>query len=1078
MPEADDRGCACAAPAIEGARFCPMCGTALGTTALGTTAPGATAGDGEESRRNVVILFIDLVGSTALAESLDPEPLRTVMDRYYAVCADAIRRHGGTIEKFIGDAVMAAFGVPRSHEDDALRAVRAAEAARRGVRELGAEVARTRGVELDVHIGVGSGEVVVTAASDGDLRVVGDAVNTAARLQSAAAAGETLLGPEVASMVRAHTRLEQLPAIPLRGKAEPVPVWRLLSVEDAPRERAAGAVPMIGRDRELDLLRRGFGRTVRDGRCRLVTVLGEPGLGKSRLVREFLAEAGHGATVLVGHCRSYGRGITYLPVAEMIRSLPGGWDRTVAELRNEPGGPRALRTLAAVTGAEAGGPAAVVGVEEISWAVRRLFEVLGSRRPLVAVWENVQWAEPTLLELIDDLAGRLREVPVLMLCVARPELLEARPTWGEDRRPDASVIELDRLAADRTGELVDALLRASDAPGAAAVRAEPEPSRRRADHAGVRHAVVAGCEGNPLFAELIFDIVVENGPDAALPPSIRAVLGARLDSLPHPERRLLEWAATIGWEFTHGELAVLAAVDGSPLDIEALLPRVERRRLVQRGDGPDTYRFGQVLVRDTAYARTAKARRGRWHSGLAAWLGGDGASPAADARPDGRLGHHAEMACLLRREVDPDDPDLPGLATRAARLLTDEGTVALRRKDLPAAAALLERAQNLLPAAATEHPMLALLLADCRLGLGEPDKALATLDAGARAATPEGGRVIALQRQLLELRFGTLSRERAAAATEDRADGFLDARTGDLHWYVLHQFRAFLRLGEARLGDAEDSLRAALSRARSLGDAYAENRILIGLCELTQWSPTPVEQGLALCAELLERFAADRSLVLSVLATKGRLLALAGASDEAAEVLATARHHAEDLHLRLGAAAVSQAQGLAASLAGRHGLAQEHFRSGAEELSAAGHPGPARTLTAYRAREAFRCGQPDLAAEQLAVLAADSEALDLRTELITAALQARLAAAAGRREEVLARAAAVVPLSGRTDDLCLRGDTLAELAEALFTVGEPADAERMVRSAVRCYRAKGAESPALRLLARSASASTDGQVPA
>ncbi|MEZ0093840.1 AAA family ATPase [Streptacidiphilus sp. EB129] len=1072
MPEAAEPGArcrSCAAPVIEGNRFCPMCGTAL------TVVDSAD----RESRRIVVILFIDLVGSTALAESLDPEPLRVVMDRYYAVCAGAIAEHGGVVEKFIGDAVMAAFGVPTAHEDDALRAVRAAEAARLGVRDLGAEVARTHGIELDVHTGISSGEVVVTAASNGDLRVVGDAVNTAARLQSAAVAGETLLGAEVAFMVRAHTRLEQLPPLPLKGKADPVPVWRLLAIEAAPLSRGADAVPMIGRDDELGQLRHGFARAVRGSQCRLATVLGEPGLGKSRLVREFLAAVGDEATVMVGHCRSYGHGVTYRPIAEMIQSLPGGWDQVVAVLEPEPEGARALRSLATVAG-DAAGPAVVVGVEEISWATRYLFEVLGNGRPIIAVWENLQWAEPTLLDLIDDLVSWLPGVPALMVCVARPELLETRPTWGGGKA-GVSVLELERLTPAQTGELVGALVLAGDGVGAVgAWGPAPEVLAQSVDTAEVCRAVVDGCEGNPLFAELMLDVISENGPDALVSPTIQAVLSARLDGLPAVERRLLEWAATIGWEFTRGELGVLASVDGKTPDLDELLLRVVRRRLVQRGRGPGGFRFTQVLVRDTAYARTAKAQRERWHSGLVAWLqdgtaaigatAADGradgrADSRVDGRTDSRLGYHAEMACLLRREVSPGDPTLPELAARASRLLVDEGTVALRRKDLPAAAALLERGRDLLPVAAAEHPLLALRLADCRLGLGEPQQAMAALEVGERAAAMADRRVFALQRQLLSLRFGAVSAEQVSAEAEDLAATLADQGADDLSWYVLHQLQAFCHLGDARLGAAEEALRAALVRARSLGDEYAENRILTGLCELTQWSPTPVVEGLSLCAELLERFAADRSLMLPVLATKGRLLALAGDLDGARAVLATARNHADELHLNLGAVTVSQVQGLVESLAGSHRLAQEHFRRSGEELRAAGHLGPAKTLVAYQARETFRSGRTARAADLLTTLSAGPGGLDMRTEMITTALRAGLAAADGRSDDVLAQARLVWDMSERTDDLCLRGDTLAELAEALRAVGREDEAVEAVRSAARCYTAKGALLPAGRALA-------------
>jgi class 3 adenylate cyclase len=292
-----------------------------------------------EARKNVATLFIDLVGSTALAERLDPEALREVTDRYFATCLSCITEHGGMVEKFIGDAVMAAFGAVVSHEDDALRAVRAAMATLAAIRELNTEITATHQVSLEVRCGICTGEVVVITAPGADFRVVGDAVNTASRLQTAAAAGDILICPDTAAMVRTRVGLEQVPPLRLKGKAEFVRAWRATDLASPQQDVMAPQAPLIGRADELEELRHRFRRVTRRQQVCLVTVLGAPGVGKSRLVQEFLTDLGpDGALVVSGQCSSYGRGITYQPLAGILGSYPGGW-RALEEVLSESPGP-------------------------------------------------------------------------------------------------------------------------------------------------------------------------------------------------------------------------------------------------------------------------------------------------------------------------------------------------------------------------------------------------------------------------------------------------------------------------------------------------------------------------------------------------------------------------------------------------------------------------------------------------------------------------------------------------------------------------------------------------------------------
>ncbi|GGL11376.1 hypothetical protein Sme01_42110 [Sphaerisporangium melleum] len=1081
-------------------------------------------------RRNVVVLFIDLVGSTELAERLDPELLQHVLERYYQACTSGIGEHGGVVEKFIGDAVMAVFGIPISSEDDALRAIRAAHTALARVRELSEGLAPTHGISLEVHCGVSAGEAVVIDTPGSDLRVIGDTVNTAARLQSAAGTGEILVGDEIARMARGQARLESVPPLMLKGKRGPVRAWRLVSLEPDTGRRYLDTVPLIGRDDEMDQLRQAYRRATRGSRCCVVTLLGTPGIGKSRLVRDFVHELPEEVTVLSGRCRSYGAGITYRPVAEMMESLGGGWSRVASSLESE-----SMATLSGLSTADAsrrprGGEEA--GVQEIARAVRTLFEALARDRPLVVVWEDLHWAEPTLLDLIDDIATWLVDVPVLLVCVARPELLESRPTWGGGLACSSS-LELGALDRTQTEFLVAAL--------SALRNADAEVVAHGADALCLR--VAESSDGNPLFAELMLETLAEEGEDAPLPPTIQALLGARLDRLGLGEREVLERAATIGHVFTFDQLRWLCQedMDGLP-EVDEVLLRLVRHRMVRRREAPGSFQFTQTLTRDTVYAMTRKELRASWHLALADRLstraGGAGSphppgAPSTEAlppkrqedtdgspgplwsgptsgaqgsgpggarprpRPDGHRGtygppghpairgpagrpgvrgpnhdapyeesshgdltHHLEAACLLRREVRPDDPLLPALTVRAARTLVDEGTQALHRNDLPAAVALLERGRDLLPAGDPDHRPLALRICDAGLARGDRERPLAALEVAERMLPDDRrtGLICAIQREMLAVRFGT----RVAAL--DPLRELLAADPGDdLAWCRFHQLVALTRTGEGRFGAAETALRDGLARARSLGDRYEEGRLLTGLCELAQWSPTPLSEGLALCVELAERYGADRALLVPVLVAEARLLALAGDVTGARATLDTAGQHASDLHLGMAGTAVNQVRGLVESLDGRYARAEALFRQCATALHRTGLGEPARTLEVYAARELLRQGLLPEAGRALDRLEAEGGRLQTRAELVMLAVRTRLASLGGDHPAALSFATLAEEHLGRTDDPCLRGDVLSDLATAYRSAGETAKAADAAERALHGYIHKGADLPAARL---------------
>jgi class 3 adenylate cyclase/tetratricopeptide (TPR) repeat protein len=612
---------ACGQENPDGFKFCGSCGAPLIAAA-------------RESRKVVTVLFCDLTGSTALGDRTDPEALRATMRRYYDEMRTILERHGGTVEKFIGDAVMAVFGVPVAHEDDALRAVRAAWEMREAVPALG----------LTARIGVNTGEVV---AGEGDALVTGDAVNVAARLEQAAEAGDVLIGAQTRQLVRDAVQVERI-EVAARGKPEPVQAFRLLDVDlDAAAIARHLDTPLVGRRYELEQLRQAFDRAMRERRCHLFTMLGNAGVGKSRLVAEFLS--GIDAQVLEGRCLDYGEGITYWPVISILKQL----------------GSRADPTLQRVV---EGGTLP----NEVPWAVRSLLEEVAADRPLVVVFDDIQWGEETFLDLIDHIADMSRGAPILLLCCARPDLLDKQPGWGGGKL-NATTVLLEPLSADECAQLISV-------------------------HGGVapemRERILAAADGNPLFVEEMVALAHEDG-DVRVPATVQALLQARIDQLGGAERAVIERGAVEGETFHRGAVAELAR-NG---DVDPQLVGLVRKELIQpaastlRGD--QAFRFRHLLIRDAAYDALPKETRADLHERFADWLLVHGTELI---ELDEILGYHLEKAAHYRGELGRTNGELE---TRAGARLWAAGRRAAARGDSSGALNLLGRAAALLP---EEHP--------------------------------------------------------------------------------------------------------------------------------------------------------------------------------------------------------------------------------------------------------------------------------------------------------------------------------------------------------------------------------------
>jgi class 3 adenylate cyclase/tetratricopeptide (TPR) repeat protein len=716
----------CGAENPDGFRFCGRC-----AAPLVAQEPAA-----RELRKTVTVLFCDVTGSTALGERLDPESLRRVMARYFEAMKVVIERHGGTVEKFIGDAVMAVFGVPVLHEDDAVRGVRAAAEMQQAVTGLNEELERDYGTSLEIRIGVTTGEIVTGTK---ERLATGDAVNVAARLEQAASPSEVLLGEETFRLARDAVEAEPVEPLELKGKAEPVTAFRLVAVlPHAPGVARRGHTSMIGRERELDRLHDAFSQARRDRSCQLFTLLGAAGVGKSRLAHEFLATL-EDATVVRSRCLSYGEGITYWPVVGLLMQLLG--DEPRARLVELGADELAAEMILGVLGeAEAVG-----STDEIAWAVRKLLEAAADDQPLVVVIDDVHWGEPALLDLIEHIADLSRDASILLLCIARPELLDRRPAWAGGKL-NATTVLLEPLAARETHRLIDNLL--AGAPMDTELRARISES----------------AEGNPLFLEEMIALLAESrGGDVAVPPTIQALLAARLDQLDAAERAVLECGSIEGRVFHRGAVHALAPNEQQLTTRLAVLVRKELVRPDRTQiPGDDAFRFRHLLIRDAAYDALPKAVRAELHESFAGWLEEHGRDLV---ELDEILGYHLEQAHRYRGELGPLTDEAGALGARAATYLALAGGKAHARGDAPAAVNLFTRAAAATPAGARSRPELLTELGQALFEAGDFTSAEAALKEAIETAEAAGDLALAARARVSLL---TLDSQIDPAADMDR----------------------------------------------------------------------------------------------------------------------------------------------------------------------------------------------------------------------------------------------------------------------------------------------------------------------
>ncbi len=1069
-------GASSARAAADG-RLCPSCGEDNPSDFVSCGTCGASldrASAAAERRKTVTLVFADPRPVTAGGDRPSPEALRAVMSRYFDTMRPILEHHGGTVEKFIGDAVMAVYGLPTLHEDDALRGVRAALEMQEALPALNTALAAEWGVTFESHIGVNTGEVIAGDASLGQRLVTGDAVNTAARLEQAAGSREVLLGDLTYRLARDQIDVEEVEPLTLKGKAEPVPAYRLRSVATVDQAvRRRNDAPMIGREKEMAALTDLYARAVEAGSCELATVVGDAGVGKSRLIAEFTAGAAADARVIRGKCLPYGDGITFWPLREAARDAAGiGVDEGAAsaleKLRATIEIDEVVDRLASVMGLSS----TPYPVPEIQWGARKFLEHLAGSRPVVMIVEDIHWAETTFLELLQNLVTSVEHAPVLLLCTSRHELLDRDPDWG---LADGAVrLVLRPLSDADAGQVVAGLLGGTGLPGA------------------VQQRIVDAAAGNPLFVEQLLSMLIDNGSlrqadghweqvrDLAaldVPPTIQALLAARLDLLEAPERGVIEPASVIGQTFAQAAVTELVGSDRSA-DVPEHLVAIARRELIAANpvtsDEEAAYRFAHILVRDAAYNGLLKRARADFHERFVDWA-------EELNRRQGRAGHefeeihgyHLEQAYRYLSELGTIDEHAKRVGMRASEKLASAGRRAQARGDVPAAVSLLRRA------AATRSRLdpgrLSLLpdLGEALMEAGEFDDADNILREAAAAGIETMNESLSAQANLVRLLVQSYSGEsddwsgRVAEEVEralpifERAD---DAAGMTQAW----RLRAGLNGTAGRYAEAARAQEEVIRHVARTGNRRAETRAAAGLSISLLYGPTPVPEAIRRCDELVQRASSDRRTVALIDAQLAQLHAMLGEFDTARRLYRETKATLDDLGVRVLADSTSIDSSRVEILAGDYAAAERELRRDHEALSTIGERFLLSTIDGLLARVLEAQGKLDEAEEVTHAAEAIAAEDDVDAQAIWRGVRARILARRGQVPEAMDLANQAVALRNTTDSLILQAEALIDLAEVQLASADPAACTVALDRALALVEAKGDLVTSGRLRARRA----------
>jgi DNA-binding SARP family transcriptional activator len=993
------------------------------------------------ARKTVTVLFVGVEAPTGDGDSLDPEALRPLTSRAFEEVRAAVERFGGTVDAVAGDGITAVFGLPVVHEDDALRAVRAADEARRRLERRAGEPS------LDVRLALCTGEVVTGGAHPTQPQATGAPLTSSARLGRAAPPGAIVLDVRTARLLRGEVSVE-----PLDGANGALSV---LEVSEQTVQPSRFSSPMVGRERERRRLFDAFDQAASDRSCQLFTILGPAGVGKSRLVAELAAEIGDRATVATGRCLPYGEGITYWPIVEVVKELVAsddadGPDETRERIRDLLAGALEQDAVAERLARTIGSTDAVAAVDESSSAVLTLFEAVAARRPLVVVFDDIHWGEPTFLDLVEHVAAWSRGTPILLVCVARPELLDVRPGWSGGKLNATSVL-LEPLSETECTRLVGNLVGEADL----------------AEEVG--HRIVEAADGNPLFVEEMLSMLIDDGllarqdgrwvavgdlAEVPVPPTIQSLLAARLDQLAVDERAVVEAGAVEGKVFHTGSVELLA--DGT--DVTAALAGLGRKELVRPADpvfsDERAFRFRHLLIRDAAYESIPKQARAAQHERHAAWL--TAKAGARSVEYDEIVGYHLEQAVRYRTELGAVDDATREIGARAARLLGTAGRRAFLRSDGPAGVNLVSRAVAMLP---PSDPLRVDLLPNVRAVQGMTDLSWAerVLTEAVEAAATSGDRRLAatalVQRGFLRLFTGSDVQPRELIDAADRAIAVFD----ELH-DELGLARAWRLVGQAhylgrRVAACVDASERALQHVLTAGDLFEEREIVEWLVIALLLGPTPGAEAIPRCELLLEQTAGRPLQQAQVLGALAPLLAMAGRSAEADEVLARGSRIMEEAGEWIWV--VSFWRSMVFLWRNDPLTAERELRPGYEALKRIGEKSHFSSLAHGLANAVYMQGRYDETEELTRECELACRPNDVHSQILWRSTRAKVLARREEFEAALDLAHEAVAIASDGDFLPAHAGANEDLAKVLHMAGRPDEAAAALADSIRLYELKG-----------------------
>jgi class 3 adenylate cyclase/tetratricopeptide (TPR) repeat protein len=1050
-------------------RLCGYCGTAL------AAAPAPLPV--HEVRKTVTIVFSDLKGSTALGETLDAEALHEVKERYFNAMAAEIARHGGKIEKYIGDAIMAVFGLPKAHEDDALRAVRAAVGMREALSRVNADLQARYGVRLGNRTGVNTGEVVANDDPSANQKLAtGDAVNVAARLEQAAPENEVYLGEMTYQLVRDAVEVEFVEPLELKGKAQRVSAYRLVSAQGLDGNVRRVDTPIVGRDGELAAIAAIY-REVADGRSvRLVTVFGDAGVGKSRLVHEVVERIADGARVLRGRCLAYGEGITFWPLRVMLGAAgirdDDKSEAACAKLLDFIGDQAVVDRLAAVVGLRS----ASFPMHETYWAARRVLEILAAKGPVVALVDDIHWAEPAFLELLEHVLDTAKDVPILLLATTRHDLREDRPQWGE--REHALNVVLKPLDDSAAAQVVSNLLGNAQLPE------------------GVTRRIVEAAEGNPLYVEQMLSMLIDSGAlkrDGArwvradetmaitVPPTIHALLEARLDRLGRAERAAVEPAAVIGLEFAQPAVRSLVPEPIRP-EVHQHLSTLTAKQFIRVSravEAEPIYRFQHQLVRDTVYNGLLKRARATMHIEFVKWADKVNADRNRALEFEEILGYHLEQATNYLKELGPLDDTATAISVDAARRLGRAGKRAFARADFHAAVNLFRRATQVAPAMHIDRLSLLPELGEALQEVGNFDEANRVIDEAIAAADQIGDARLRASSRLRKMFVRLYGGEpgdwsgEALRASEDAVTALMPLSAHD-ELAIAWRLTAFVHGVAGRYAQANEATVHYMRHAKEAGNKRLLARSSLGLANGLLPGPTPVREGIAQCERIMNHVQYDRHVLGIVMCITAQLKAMNGEFDTARELCRQGRSSLRELGNSVVAAQTGIDLARIELLAGDLAFAERELRVDFEFLRTSGETYVLATVASVLGRILRDLGRDD---EAIGVLDGARQAAaddDVDAQVQWRSAKAPILARQGFTDDGVALARQAVTLAATTDAPLLQAESRFDLGETLYLAGRVDEAVSMLGEAAEIWALKGDQISSARAKRRASTLGTTG----